>query len=404
MADAPQAPIPTSRTIKSDVVKVPPRNLTQYSKRHGIILNGVDNAYPTRMERLTYMSPTAKQAAKVMAKFIRGEGFAGGDVGMVKVGRKSGRDLTPMDLLSHAAQSISIHRGWFWHVGYNLALEVDNVTPIPFRFCRLGKPDSHNYSGKVRVYNNWDLEKGRQTRKDDIRTFDVFNPDPEVLRHQIDAAGGITNYPGQIFYFFLDDEFDYPLATIDASQNDAITEHQFGVFKRQTVLNGFLNDWVILRHAKFETDGEKQQFKQNVYNSKGADNAGNVLLVEDHFDELSPNGNLQADVVKTSLNTRLFESWEQSCSNQIRRSFNNVPEILINEVAGKLGNSSGEAIRQAREYYNTQVLEEQDAIARSFERIFARWNGDLIPNNDWTIEPLDTGLPEAAAPAQPEDN
>lgn len=192
--------------MKSHLIEIPLRNKTTYDRRLEIVQNGEDNKYPTRMERLINGSPTAKQAAGVYAKFIRGQGF---DVGFnIEVGRWGGVKYTPDLLLQSVAKSLAYHKGFYLHISYNLAAQITSIVPLPFRYCRFGKQDSNKYAGKIRVYDNWDLEQGRSVRKSDIRDYDIYNPD--AVQRQIEKAGGIERYPGQVYFGFMEVDSVYP--------------------------------------------------------------------------------------------------------------------------------------------------------------------------------------------------
>lgn len=161
-----------------------------------------------------------------------------------------------------------------------------------------------------------------------------------------------------------------------------------GVFKRQVLLNDFITDKQIIRHAPMRED-DLEQFKENLKATKGADNAGNHLTIEDDFNEETPNGRFKVDALKSGLNDKIFESWEKSCSNNIRRCFANVPQILIDEVEGKLGNSSGEGIRAAFDYYNQQTEEERQFVAAAMGELFNKFYRPITTGYD--IQPLTYG-------------
>lgn len=56
-----------------------------------------------------------------------------------------------------------------------------------------------NTSGKIVVYDNWDGSKG-QVDKKKFNIIDVFNPNEKVVLSQIEKAGGIENYKGQVLF------------------------------------------------------------------------------------------------------------------------------------------------------------------------------------------------------------
>jgi type I restriction-modification system DNA methylase subunit len=112
---------------------------------------------------------------------------------------------------------------------------------------------------------------------------------------------------------------------------------------------------------------------------KGAKGQGRILLIQDNFDEQLPNGLIKIDSIKSGVNDKLFESWEKSLSNNIRRGFNNIPQILIDEVQGKLGNSSGEAYKEAQRVFNRMTQEDRDLISEAFEMLLSYFDKSIIP-------------------------
>lgn len=371
--------------IKSGLIKAEKRNKTIYDKRYGIIKNGIDNCYPTMIERLINSSPTAKQAAGVYAKFVRGQGF-NVDLSNVKIGRSFNKMVTPLHLLRLVARDLAYQNGVFVHLAYNLNCEVTQITHLPFGQCRFGEQDSQEYSGKIRVYNNWDLEIKRKIYESEIKTIDVYNPNKEVIKKQIEAAGGIKNYKGQVYFLFLDDIGIYPLSKLDVAKNDALIEYYSSAYKLGIIKNDFITDKHIIQHGKFETEKDLKDFKENLRNIKGAENAGNHMTLQDKFNESTPDGNLRVTTLTSGLKPNAFESWENRAANNIRKQFNNVPTILIDEVEGKLGNSSAEAISQQIDFYNLQTLEDRQEVEMMFKEIFSNFHKEVNPQNDWSIK------------------
>lgn len=345
-----------------------------FDKKLGIIQNGEDNAYPSYIERLYSVSITAKQSALVYSKFLRGEGFAG-DIGSVIVGKHRNKTITLNKLLRSVAQDLAKYKGFFLHANYNLLGEITSLSHIPFKYCRFGQRDSKEYAGKIVVYDNWDQSQGRNIQKSKFRVFDVFNP--QLAKYQIDQTGDIAQYKGQIYHMFLDSDYDYPIATIDAAENDVLSEYAMSLFKKTVLENDFITDRQIFRHNEMD-EGDLRKLKDNLKGMKGAGGQGAILMLQDSFTEETPEGLIRVDKIESGLKTNLFDSWEQSCSNNIRKEFANIPEILINEVEGKLGNSSGEAYKEAQLYYNRQTQEDRHEIESAFNEILSAFDDTII--------------------------
>jgi hypothetical protein len=365
------------KSVSVDVIKIQPKRKNKFNKRLGIIANGDDNDYPTQVELLIGASVTATQCAGVYAKFLRGNGFDK-SIGNTIVGKDKNVNVTVNKLLKKACVDLSKQSGVFLHVNYNMLGEISSINHIPYKHCRFGESDSDNYSGKIVIYDNWDYCKGSKIMTDEFIICDAFNPIKEVVLHQIEAAGGIDKYKGQIFHLFLNDEYDYAVSPVDVSEKDAFSEYLLSVYKFNILENDFITDRHIFRHNPMDKK-DLEKLKENLRTMKGAKGQGRILLIQDNFDEQLPNGLIKIDSIKSGVNDKLFESWEKSLSNNIRRGFNNIPQILIDEVQGKLGNSSGEAYKEAQRVFNRMTQEDRDLISEAFEMLLSYFDKSIIP-------------------------
>jgi len=365
------------KSVSVDVIKLQPKRKNKFNKKLGIIANGDDNDYPTQMELLIGSSVTAMQCAGIYSKFLRGNGFKK-PLGDVVVGQDKNVTVSINKLLKKACVDVSKQHGVFFHINYNLLGEITSINHIPFKHCRFGESDSENYSGKIVVYDNWDYSKGTKIMTEQFNVIDSFNPNKQVVLHQIELAGGIDKYKGQVFHLFLNDEYHYPVSLIDVAEKDAYSEYLLSLYKFNILENDFITDRTIFRHNPMEKK-DLEKLKENLRTMKGAKGQGKILLLQDNFDEQLPNGLIKIDKIESGVNDKLFESWEKSLSNNIRRGFNNVPQILIDEVQGKLGNSSGEAYKEAQRVYNRMTQEDRDTISEAFEMLLSYYDKSIIP-------------------------
>jgi len=350
-----------------------------YDKKLNIQLNGEDNAYPQRIDGLINNSVTAKRASRMMASFITGKGFS--DLENKTIVNKQ-KNITLFQFLDDISLSIAKHRGVFVHVNYNMNFEPSSFDVLPFSHCRLGKKDDNKYNGKIRVSSQW-LEK--KVKK--IEDFDVYNRDKKVIESQIKHAGGIKNYKGQVFYFNLDKDFDYPLATIDSVQDDCDSERQASIYKNRSLRRGFFGKTIIFTKPLIDALPDDEDYPQqlserdetvnSIRSFLGAENTGSVLMVEldkitDTFDET-----LKVEKIETNINDKLFEFTEQSTSKNILIAFNNIPDILIRANDSLFGNS-GEAILQAKIFYQDQIDFEKRTIELIINQLMDK-NLSIIP-------------------------
>jgi hypothetical protein len=367
--------------MKSKVVEIYKQEKSEiYNKRFGVIFNGEDNFKPTIVENLIDSSPTAFQCAWLYERFLGGAGF---EVDLSKINISDGvLPYSPNKLLFDSCQPLSRHQGFFMHVGYNANYEKDSYKLIPYTMCRVGKKDSKNYSGKILVsHKGW----GKDLKKEDVIAFDVYNPRPEVIQTQVDAAGGWHNYSGQIFFFKFPSSSVYPRSLVETAYTFADTEHQLGLYYNGTARSGFENI-TIVRHRKFESADDKRDFDENLSKVSGFENSSKKLVVEDDWDdEREKTGNFKFDTIKNDVKADKYSHFEESSANFIRKAFKNIPPQLVDYVAGKLGNTSGEDLIKAQSVYNAIISRDQEDLELAFAELFRNYKDNINPTNNWTI-------------------
>ncbi len=374
------------------------RNVTLFDKSLGVIRNGEDNLYPTSIERAINSSVTAKSCADMYGKFIMGSGFST-DMESFIIGKTKNRKLTPNKLLQAISNDLKKHHACFIHVNYNANLKISSVAVVPYRHCRFGQSDDNNYSGKVVVYNNWDKTISTRMEKSKFKSFDLYNPNPEVVRYQVEKAGGFNKYLGQIYYLSFDDSSVYPLSPIDVCFEDAESEYQFSVFRNTTITGGFFAP-IVMRHSKFDDKKDKEVFIEKVKNLKGARNADKILLLEDEFTSDNKDGGLRIDKVDLNYNDKTFGTWPSEVSNNIRKAYKNIPVVLVDYEQGKLGNTSGESFYAAQNFYNSMTSEERLTVSMAMKEIFSNFYLDINPAKDWSIKELEILKQDVTVDAQ----
>ena len=383
------------------LVDLPAPFILKPVKVDGIVSYDIDNAYPSRMERLINSSVTAKAAAGMYARFLSGQGFADESLNTVIVGKDNFRSITALELLRKIAASISKFNGVYVRAqftGYNpSAFRVE-----PFRYCRLGDMDDQDFSAKIVVYNNWDRWKGPKLERGKYIAVDVWNPLKAVIDAQVAAAGSFGKWKGQMYYSFLDDEYIYPLSPIDVTKWDADTESQIAIFKNGELRRGFFLKY-IMHHTKFNTDAEADEFVNKMAGFMGGEHEKAMMVLEGSF---NPDGtviageNVKLEKIDQNINDKMFEGYETSTQNAIRKAFNAIPQILIEYEDSKLGTTSGEALRQAASFYNSMTVENRMKITQIFDELFRNHLDPSLRTRNWEIRELDFA-PKTPKPVQP---
>lgn len=366
----------------------------------GIIRFGENNDYPQIIEKIVNGSITAKSISKVYSRFLFGQGFENTEINDIIIGKDSKyKDITLKKLLSQVSKSIALNNGSYIHVNINRDKEIVDAKLVPFKYIRFQNPDSNGYSAKLLSHINWEKDpdlksiKNISFDKKEIKIYDAFNLNESAFYALV--GENIDTYQGQIYSLFMDDLYIYPLSPFDPTYLDADTEAQISIFKNRQIRNGMF-DKTVFRIQSPENDEERDELSRTIKGFLGAD-SDNVLLLEDEIDpttgEIKKNGAFAIDTIPTNVNPELFNSWERSLQNNIRKSIGAVPEILIDYEAGKLGTTSGEAFKIAVDFYNAMTIDDRAEIENSFKEIFSNSVNPLLKNNtNWKIKPLSLNI------------
>jgi hypothetical protein len=283
------------------------------------------------------------------------------------------------------AESIAMFNGAYVHCNQNLNGEVGNTRLIPFKTARLSKEDDSGYCALIAVHPNWSKESElKKFDKKDISFFNHFNL--KTLEANVAEAGGIEKFKGQVYSLYLDDNYLYPLSPFDSVYLDMDTEYQIQLFKNREIREGF-TDKTILLFAPPTDEKEREETEAKV-KSWGGPDGSKSLIFEAEFDEngeLKEGGAYKLDKVPTNINDKLFENWEKSLSNNIRKAAKGLPAVLIDYEMGTLGAASGEMIKQAVEYYNAVTQPIREAVETAIKDIYSN-HISLKDNQDWKIK------------------
>lgn len=353
-----------------------------FNKKLGVIFNGEDNLKPLIVENLIDSSPTAFQCAWLYESFIGGGGFEV-DLSEINLSEDEFDKQNPNDLLFDISEVLARHQGVFIQVNYNANFQKDSFQIIPYTLCRVGKKDSEQFSGKVVVSH---LGWGRFVKKDQMDIIDVYNPRPKVIQAQVEASGGWEFYKGQILFFRLSKKHTYPQSLIETAYAFADVENQLGLYYNSTV-KGCFEDTTYIRHRKFENQSDENNFYENVKSLSGLENSSRKLIIEDEWDDEGKSvGNFKFDTIKNDVKSDKYEHFETSSANYIRKAFKNIPPQLVNYIAGKLGNTSGEDLIKAQSIYNSLISKDQEKVEMLFNELFRNYKIEINVSNNWTIK------------------
>ncbi|MBK6347215.1 MAG: hypothetical protein IPF68_15030 [Bacteroidales bacterium] len=354
---------------------------------------GLRNDYPQRVKTVTNASVTAKGCISTYQKFIQGKGFA--DTVFYK-SVINNRGLTCDQCLSLVTHDISDYGGFSLHFNYNVFGQITDVTHIPFEHCRLGLDDDSGKVTKIAIHRDWTkLRRRTVISKSTIEYIDVFNPIPTVIQAQIEAAGGIDRYKGQVLYYSLDGDMVYPKPIYDAAITDISTEAGISNVLYRNARMNFMPAGMLIRKvsetssAKTDENGRPvvDTFSKDFKQFQGDENACKIIDVEAGFDESAPEfvpftTEKHADEMKTT---------SEMVQVKIGKPFLQPPILRAENV------STGftlQAMQDAYTYYNSITVSERQEIERVFARIFANFVNPVNPSGNYSIIPLTYGQPD----------
>lgn len=327
----------------------------------------------------------------MLKKFLIGEGFENPELNDIIVSSDIFGDITLSKLHAQISQTVSRQNAAALAVGFDANYNVAKTRHIPYRDVRFGQDDSNDYSGLIHYYNNWHKDRYIGWKPSDIAKINAFNPKPEIVASQWKKFG--KDYRGQIAVLRMDDEYIYPLAPIDPALEDADTETQIKLFKNGELNKGFFAKY-IMHHTAFANDRDQEEFKQVLKKFEGGDHDSSIMLMDAEFDEsgkIVEGRSVHLEKIEQNINDKIFESYEKSVSNNIRKAHDSIPAILIEQQDGSFFGSSGEAFVQAFNFYNTQTDEKRDTISRWYKEIFKYSANPLLRGADFTIKKLSYG-------------
>lgn len=360
-------------------------------KRTDVYNWGADNAHPSLIEELINQSVTSKACVDKVAKAIYGKSF--GDAGKMIV-NNDGQSLN--EVLRIAARQYAKHNNVFIHIGYNGELKIKSIKVLPATTVRVDKADDLGYSGKYVVYENWDKENGK-IEENKFKLYDKFNPLKNVIQSQIEAAKSILQYKGQILHIQKDSNSIYSLSDINPVLSEALLEKNSQTFRSQGAEKGFLNTKLMVVQP-FGNDDDRRSFNNTLKNLQGAENSGNVLLLEAGATTENLDTQVKLEDLSSKYNDKLFEYSDAQAEKNITKAFG-VPMLLIDTTNDGLFGNSGEMLFEAKKQLWESREEERDLIEEAFLKLINNWK-DEAPSDLKIISPFEeisdekTGEPE----------
>ncbi len=360
----------------------------------GIIAYGYNNLYPQEISSIIACSESGATCLNRYIQFIQGNGFKEERFSEMVVNSQGD---TADDVLQSISDDLGRWGGYAIHVNYNLLADIVEISHVPFENCRLSEEDDSGYTPKIGVFPDWSGKKkrnGKQLRptKETIDYIDRFNPIKEVVLSQIEKAGTIENYKGQVLWFSSAGKQEYPKAIYDSVVTQLSTEEALGNIAYRNSRCNLLPGGMLITKKGQDTpdddDDEKTPIRRNDNSDINTEvsklqsdlQTGKIIHFEIEFNEEKPEfvnfqgANYDKDFTVTSdtVCEKIYASFGQEVWHRLRK--------------GSVGFSS-DIMKDAYDVYSSTTGTERRMIERAFDKIFKHWYQE-VPTSDFTVQPL----------------
>jgi hypothetical protein len=339
-------------------------NFTAY----GVAGYGKNNDYPQKCLDATSASGTAMKCINIYMKFVAGAGFVDPALDTLVI-NSEGKTLG--QLRRDVAGDIANFHGFCFHLNFNETGAISEINYCPFEYIRLEMDSNKFLTGSFKYYEDWDGRKYGRVDQNKIIELKPYNP--ENVLSEIQEAGGIDKYNGQLLWVSMDGSYVYPRAIYDPVISDISTEDAIATIKNRNAKNNFLPAGMLVKKGKGESGSvpegsEDDNFDEGFKAWQGADNSNKIIVCEVDFNEEKP------EFIPFPVQNfdKEFTYTEESCQKNIGNAFNQPPVLRGELVAGKLGTAN--EIEDAYYYYNQITDYERVLIKDHLEYLFKNWN------------------------------
>ena len=375
----------------TNLPKAEPALDPKFLKNLGIKSFDADNLYPQNVRNIVLNSKTGNGCLERYADYIEGRGIASEPLAGFVV-NLDGETLA--DVHAQVSGDRAMHDGFAIHVNYDINGGIVSLHHVPFENVRIMEPDEEGNVRRVALHPDWtgNLTRNGKAVKinaDSIDYLDVFNPDPEIVRSQIQEAGGPQFYKGQIYYYSSLGYMLYPYSRFHAVLSDMSTDEGLSNIMLRNARNNFLpaGAFVRLKSQGAPTSGDDADYQPQVDATGYADDlaelqgdteALKILDIEIENPEDKPEFiNIQGNNYDKD-----FTATAAEIKDCIYAAFGQEGWLAIRN--GKVGFSGTLVVDVERDYAKRQV-KTQKALTRCYKTLLRAWT---------TAQPL---------PAEPND-
>jgi hypothetical protein len=361
---------------------VTPRNLVEDITNYDL-----DNAYPQRVKEYAKASSNAMRCLRTRSRFIVGRGFRDKVFYKAKVNRLG---QTADQLLRQLVkESFSHFDSFVWLIRYNANFKVVEVLNVDFEWVRNGLPDYENQVVKHAVYDDWDRKLYKNKNNLNIKYYDKFNPNPDVIKKQVERAGGWSKWKGQILYVSPVPLYKYPEAIYDSVLDDILTDAEIKRYDLRTATDDFSATKVYYHPTELSTKPDPDDpeglspWERKAQQLRGFQGANGSRMVMVDNAELGFEYFKNLDV---SNSHDKYLNISERVKNSIRELFCIPPVLVGEEMSAGLANDS--VMKNAYEMYSSDTEAERYTIEEAFKIVFSLFKHPINTTGDFSIEPL----------------
>lgn len=350
------------KSINIDVLKDSILN-PSFDKRSEVFMWGLtskDNKLPSIIEHLLQESVTAKACLKRCINAVMGKGLEGGDQIV-----NPHNLMTANQVLRAISKDLIGQSNFFVHARFDGNYDVKSIKPITAKKCRIGSADDQDYSGKILVAD-W---SAKRIAKQDIEVVDRLNLNKDVIEAQVQKAGSLGKYKGQILHVKTDIGYKYAPSDLYPVLEDAELEKLSKIFRRNGGKYGFLNAKAVIVGEM--TDSEERAFKKDLESMQGAENASNMLV----FQATNKMADLEKQIIVKDLSNKLDDKIlmysDEAAEAAICKAFG-VPLALISGRSEGIFGNSGEMLNEMKKQLYLEKEFERMLIEESLTHLFKK--------------------------------
>lgn len=348
------------------------REVTQIETREdsalGIMRWGRLNAFPQTLVNLVEQSPAAKTAVVRTARFLRGMTFEGGDA----IINSQGNTLS--QLVSVMAKDYALFEAFAVHANYNLHSKVSSLIPMRIPTLRFNQFDELLYASKIGYHEDFGRNSNvkrtitKAATKAEIKWIHKFNPTADIIEKQIEKAGSIKKYLGQMLYYSETGGSSYPIPPLQSVINYVLADIENSILMRKETSTGFINSYLLKTMMSAE-DPNLDALEAAIEDAQGARGSGKVITMSD----LSPdevNATLLEEIGRGTAGANDIVNSVTKAYELNQKVINNI--YLIPPVLGggdqKVGFSSADLV-EAYAVFNAQTQHGREVIQNEVNRL-----------------------------------